>query len=144
LLRHPDELAKAAKTFNNLPILAEHVPVTAEKHPSHLVVGSTGTDAVFKHPYLQNSLVFWSKPAIDAIENNEQREISSAYHYDPEMTPGTYEGKHFDGIMRNVRGNHCALVVDGRAGSDVVVADSEPANLYDEQWKVLVKALSKL
>ena len=129
LLRHPDELAKAAATFNNLPVLADHIPVSSEKHPSDIVVGSTGTDAVYKHPYLMNSLVFWTQPAIDAIKDGKQRELSSAYHYDFDPTPGVYEGQKFDGIMRNIRGNHVAIVPDGRAGSDVVVADAMPRGL---------------
>jgi GNAT superfamily N-acetyltransferase len=124
LLRDPKELEKAAHTFNNLPILAEHKPRTADKHPAHLVVGSTGTDAQYAHPYLKNSLVFWTKPAIDAIEEDEQKELSCAYHYDPDMTPGVYEGQRYDGVMRNIRGNHVAQVRDGRAGADVVVQDA--------------------
>jgi hypothetical protein len=123
LLRDPKELEKGAHTFNNLPILAEHVPINAAKHPAHLVVGSTGTDAKYVHPYLKNSLVFWTKPAIDAIEGDEQKELSCAYHYDPDMTPGVYEGQKYDGVMRNIRGNHVAQVKDGRAGADVVVQD---------------------
>lgn len=125
LLRHPDELARAVDTFNNKPILAQHVPVSAAAHRPDLVVGSTGTDAVYKHPYLRNSLVFWTKPAIDAIDSGETKELSSSYHYDPDMTPGVYEGKKYDGIMRNIRCNHVALVPEGRAGSDVVVADAQ-------------------
>jgi hypothetical protein len=123
LLRDPKELEKAAHTFNNLPILAQHVPINAVKHPAHLVVGSTGTDAKYSHPFLKNSLVFWTKPAIDAIEEDEQKELSCAYHYDPDMTPGVYEGQRYDGVMRNIRGNHVAQVKDGRAGADVVVQD---------------------
>ena len=42
------------------------------------------------------------------------------------MTPGTYEGEHFDGVMRNLRFNHVALVREGRAGPDVVVQDENP------------------
>jgi hypothetical protein len=64
LLRHPKELAKAAGTFNGLPILAEHQPRTSTDHPSDLVVGSTGTDAVYRHPYLMNSLVFGPSPPL--------------------------------------------------------------------------------
>ena len=47
LLRDPAELAKAAPTFNNLPLLSKHVPVFADKPEKSLVVGSTGTDAEF-------------------------------------------------------------------------------------------------
>jgi hypothetical protein len=134
LLRHPDELAKAAPSFNGLPILADHKPVSADDHPSDLVIGATGTDARYEHPMLQNSLHFWSQPAIDAIRNGTQRELSCAYHYDPDMTPGVYEGKRYDGIMRNIHGNHVALVEDGRVGPVAVVADAMSFDLQLYDW----------
>lgn len=130
LLRHPDELKKAASTFNNLPILAQHVPVTAEDHQPHLIIGTTGTDAAYEHPYLKNSTSFWSGGAVDAINSEAMRDLSSAYHYRPDMTPGEYEGEAYDGVMRDIVGNHVALVREGRAGDDVVVGDEKPQELY--------------
>lgn len=124
LYRDPEELAKAAPTFNNLPLLSEHIPVTSEDHPHDVTIGSTGTDAVFHLPYLCNSLVVWTKGGIDAIESEAQKELSSAYRYRADMTPGTFEGEQYDGVMRDIVGNHVALVKEGRAGSDVVVGDS--------------------
>ena len=124
LFRDPDELKKAAASFNNVPLLSKHVPVSADDHQPDLVVGSTGTDAVFDAPYLRNSLVVWAKEAIDAIEAEEQKELSSAYRYRAEMIPGIHEGEHFDGTMRDISANHVALVREGRAGPDVVVGDS--------------------
>lgn len=125
LYRHPDELAKAAGTFNNLPLLSKHVPVSADDHPNDLVLGSTGTDATFNDPYLDNSLVIWTRGGISAIEEEVQKELSCAYRYEPEMICGvTPDGQHYDGVMRNIIGNHVALVRNGRAGSDVVVGDS--------------------
>jgi hypothetical protein len=50
LLRDPDELAKAAPTFNNIPLLSRHQPVTADDHKPDLVIGSTSTDATFEAP----------------------------------------------------------------------------------------------
>jgi hypothetical protein len=123
LLRHPDELAAAVDTFNNLPILIRHVHVTSAKPHQHLIVGTTGTDAVFKAPYLSNSLAIWTDAAIACIETDQQRELSSAYHYRADMTPGVFDGVRYDGIMRDIRGNHVALVENGRAGSDVIVMD---------------------
>jgi hypothetical protein len=123
LLRDPDELESTAATFNNIPILSCHVPVSAEDHQPDLVVGSTGTDAEFVAPYLTNSLVIWVQDAIDAIESEAQRELSCAYRYTADMTPGSYMGQSYDGVMRNIIGNHLAIVPEGRAGSDVVVAD---------------------
>lgn len=124
LFRDPDELAKAAPTFNNLPLLSKHVAISADAHPSELVIGSTGTDAVFEAPYLRNSLVIWPKGAINLVETDEQKELSSAYRYRADMTPGEFQGQKYDGVMRDIVGNHVALVKEGRAGADVVVGDS--------------------
>lgn len=125
LLRDPGELAKGAGTFNNLPLLDRHIPVTAEKPSKEFIVGSTGTDSTYDDPYLRNSLVIWDAAAIAGIRTKEICELSSAYAYDADMTPGVYEGVPYDGIMRNIRGNHVALVEVGRAGPDVVVGDSK-------------------
>lgn len=138
LLRDPEELKAAASSFNNLPLLSEHVPVSADDHPSEIVIGSTGTNAVFKFPYLLNSLVIWKGDDISKIESGSKKEISSAYKYDVEMSPGVFEGAEFDGRMKNLRGNHCAIVEAGRAGSDVAVGDSA---LVDPGWAVIERAI---
>lgn len=126
LLRDPEELEKAAPTFRNLPLLIQHVPVSADEPRKDLVVGSTGSDVEFKAPYLSVSLSVWDAPAIAGIESKDQAELSSAYRYTADMTPGVYEGTEYQGVMRNIVGNHVALVDVGRAGPDVVVADSQP------------------
>jgi hypothetical protein len=81
LLRDPAELAKAADTFNNIPVLNRHIPVFADAPQKEFVVGSTGTDAAYNDPYLRNSLVIWDSVAIAGIETKEQCELSSAYWY---------------------------------------------------------------
>jgi uncharacterized protein len=124
LLRDPEELKKAASTFNGKPLLGEHIPVDAGNHPKKDTLGATGTDAEFEDPYLYNSLVVWSDDGIKPIEANKKKELSSAYHYDADMHPGVYKGEKYDGVMRNIVGNHVALVREGRAGADVVIGDS--------------------
>jgi len=127
LWRHPDEVAKAATSFNRKPILEDHKEVDAKNHGknSKLVVGSIGDSPEFEAPYLFNNLTFWPQEAIDDIESNKKKELSPGYRYDADMTPGTTpEGEPFDGIMRNIRGSHLAKVVEGRQGPDVVVRDS--------------------
>ena len=129
LLRDPEELKKAAATFNNVPLLDEHVPVSADEPHKSKVVGSTGTDAEFDGEYLKNSLVVWDSGAIAGINTGEQKELSAAYRYVADMTPGVYRGVPYDGVMRQIVGNHVALVQVGRAGADVVVGDSLPKEL---------------
>lgn len=124
LWRHPEELAKAADTFNGLPLLSKHVPVSSTDHPKGIVVGSTGTEASFEAPYLRNALNLWDQGAIDDVEDDVKKEISCGYRYVADMSPGvTPEGEAYDGVMRNIVGNHVALVREGRAGPDVVVQD---------------------
>lgn len=124
MLRDPRELEAGAPTFNGVQLLKKHVPVDAEDHQMWDIVGTTGTEAKFDGQFLTNSLHVWTQEGIDFIESGDQRELSCGYHYVPDMTPGNFNGKHFDGVMRNIEGNHVALVEEGRAGPDVVVGDS--------------------
>lgn len=127
LYRDPDELTKAASTFNNLPLLRRHVVVNAAEPQKDDVVGSIGSDVAYSSPYLSASLCVWDAEAIAAIESGALEELSSAYRYTADMTPGTSpDGEAYDGVMRDIIGNHLALVEVGRAGPDVVVADSNP------------------
>jgi 8-oxo-dGTP pyrophosphatase MutT (NUDIX family) len=126
LLRDPEELKKAAKSSNGKQLLIKHVPVNADDHQPDLTVGALGTDAEYEHPYLYNSLTVHAREGIDGIEDDTQKELSSAYRYRADMMPGTYEGAPYDGVMRDIDFNHVALVPEGRAGADVVVGDSKP------------------
>lgn len=147
LLRDPAELEKAVETFNGLPVLSDHVPVDAFDDNSHmpdLVVGATGTDAAIDGEYLTNSLVIWARPSIDGIVNDEKRELSSAYRYSPDMTPGKYNGVDYDGVMRDIIGNHVALVFKGRAGSDVIVGDESPMSFKSKRAYLLAGGLTGL
>ncbi|MGL4756311.1 MAG: DUF2213 domain-containing protein [Aeromonadaceae bacterium] len=127
LYRDPGELTKGASTFNNLPILNKHIRVTVEEPKKENVVGSIGSDVSFDEQYLKASLCIWDAPAIAGVESEKQCELSAAYYYRADMTPGTSpEGEAYDGVMRDIKGNHLALVEAGRAGPDVYVADSNP------------------
>lgn len=128
LLRDPEELARAAPTFNNIPLLSKHIPVSAAEPQKEFVVGATGSNASYQAPYLKNSLVVWDAVAIALIDSEQQKELSPAYRYRADMTPGKYEGVAYDGVMRDLCGNHVALVEVGRTGPDVVVGDSSTLN----------------
>ncbi|WP_046901575.1 DUF2213 domain-containing protein [Gluconobacter oxydans] len=129
LLRDPQELEKGAHTFNGLPVLEEHYHVTADDPRRDLVIGTTGNEASFEAPFLYDSLVIWDGPSIERIKSGEQRELSSAYRYRPDMTAGAFDGEPYDGVMRDIVGSHVAVVPAGRAGPDVLVADAKPENI---------------
>lgn len=125
LWRHPEELAKAASTFNGIQVMSSHLAVDAGGAMKEQVAGALGNDAEFRPPYLGNSMTIWWKEDIDDIESKEKCQLSCGYYYDPDMTPGEIQGERYDGIMRNIRANHVALVQAGRAGPDVLVHDSK-------------------
>lgn len=139
LLRDPKELEKAAPSSNNIQLMSLHIAVSADEPQKETVAGSTGTDGAFNAPYLQNSLVVWDKDDIKNIEDGSAKELSCGYAYRPDMTPGTYEGTSYDGVMRDIIFNHVALVPEGRVGHDVIVGDSKPSFMEKQMSK---KALS--
>ena len=142
------ELAKAAATFNGLPLLSEHVKDSAEDPQKEFRVGSLGTDAAFRPPYLDNALIIQDAAAIEALNPKAggqaaKRELSASYRYDPLFKPGVFAGQRYDFVMTNIRGNHVALVEEGRAGSDVMVADQNTIKQRGESMD-FIEALKAL
>lgn len=127
LYRDPEELKRGAHTFRNLQLLMLHKPVNAADPKTEITVGTIGSDVEFNAPYLDASIAVWTAEGIKLIESKQQAQLSSSYRYRPDMTPGVSpEGVAYDGVMRDIMGNHVALVEHGRAGPDVYVSDSQP------------------
>jgi hypothetical protein len=128
LYRDAAELNAAVKTYDRIQLLLMHVAVNPDAPQQFITVG-TISNARFAHPYIKADLTVWTREGIEAIGTPEapgkQRELSCGYHYKPDMTPGTTpEGERYDGRMTCIVANHIALVEAGRAGPDVMVADS--------------------
>lgn len=131
LLRHPDELQRAVASFAGKPLLVDHTPLSADDHPHKATVGSVGQDVRWDPPYLTAPIVVWDGNAIDGIEDRSREQLSACYRYRADMTPGSYKGEPYDGVMRDISANHVALVPEGRAGADVLVMDNKPRSLRD-------------
>lgn len=136
MLRPAEELEKAAASFARVPVLSQHQPVSADQPKKELIIGTVGTNIKFEEPYLYADMTIWDGKAIAAIETEATRELSCAYRYDADMTPGVYDGCAYDGIMRNIVGNHVALVEYGRVGHDVLVADKKPRRIQVQMTKL--------
>jgi uncharacterized protein len=115
LLRHPDALRKAARSFQGIPLLSRHAG-EREITPD-LIVGAIGTDAAFDGEVLSATVTVWTQNAIDAIGRNEFPALSAAYDFDVDMTPGRYRGQAYDSVLSNIVGHHCALVDVSRTGT---------------------------
>lgn len=64
-----------------------------------------------------------AQDAINKVQSGKAQ-LSCGYVFDVDMTPGTTaDGVPYDGVQRNIRGNHVAIVQAGRAGPNVRIAD---------------------
>ena len=121
LLRDPKELAKATATFDGKPLLIRHRPVTADDHVHKIVAGAVTNptfDAITGQ--LRGDLSIWDGDAIRAIQDGSSAALSCGYYYRADMTPGTYRGQRYDGVMRDIAGNHVSLVPQGRVPAAAV------------------------
>jgi hypothetical protein len=123
MYRDAGALKAAAPTFENMPLLDEHVAVSATDPQKQRIVG-TLSNVRWKAPHLVADLAVWDADAIQRIRDGSQREISCGYSYMADMTPGEIDGEVYDGVMRQIAANHVALVAQGRVGPDVLVADA--------------------
>jgi len=129
ILRPADELAapECIDSFKLLPWIDEHELLggedkgltPAEKKGIHGVIGQT---VFFDGDYLRGNVKLFSEKLAGQIESGK-RELSCGYRCSYDMTPGTYQGQRYDGVQRNIRGNHLALVKEGRMGPAVAVLD---------------------
>ena len=124
VLRPEAELKKAVESFNNLPLTRKHIEVDVDNVPKEDIIGSLGDSAVFENGYLKNNIIVYDQKYIDRIENGKQKELSCGYRYTPVRESGEYNGQHYDFVMKDIIGNHVALVKEGRAGHDVMVSDT--------------------
>ncbi len=98
-------------------------PVTLD-HPAAMVdsatwrgvaVGHSGQGVVRDDGHVAADLVITDAAAVARAEGGS--ELSNGYWADFDFTPGvTPEGEPYDAVQRNIRGNHIALVAEGRCG----------------------------
>lgn len=144
LLRDPKELEKALSSFKGVQLLIKHTPVSADDPHNDLTVGSVGTDIEVEGNDVYASLRVFDKYAIELIESGKLQELSAGYSYTADMTPGEFNGQGYDGVMRNIHGNHVALVERGRIGRDAIISDGLPIELMESSMKLKKGAIEAI
>ena len=147
LHRPPDEVFDAASmaSFEGKPITIEHPPVAVTSDNwSELAKGDV-RDVGRSGELMTGTLVIRSKDAIEAVQSGKVQ-LSNGYTFELDMTSGTTaDGRAYDGVQRNIRGNHVALVDAARCGSACRIADSQPnlegKTMADAKRKVTVDGI---
>ncbi|BBV03793.1 DUF2213 domain-containing protein [Providencia hangzhouensis] len=126
VLRPPEELASEAtiNSFKLTPFIIEHEMLGKHATPAEKkgIQGVIGENVYFDPPYLRANIKIFSDVALSNIDSGKI-DLSPGYRSKYEFTSGIYEGQHYDVIQRHLRGNHLALVDEGRTGPDVAVQD---------------------
>lgn len=149
LLRCPVELERGMNTFAAVQLLKRHIPVDASDSQKESTVGAIGSEfEMDEEGRVWAMLRVHDQEGIDYIQSGKMEELSAGYAYTPDMTAGVYNGEHYDGVMRNIQGNHVAIVERGRIGRDAIVADYMPNEIEDylmtKQVKIKQGSLEEL
>jgi hypothetical protein len=121
------ENEETIESFKLIPWTDEHAMLggtkdgltPAERKGIHGVVGE---DVYFQDGYLKGNIKVFSEKLAKQIESGK-KDLSIGYRCMYELKPGMYNNDSYDVIQKDLRGNHLALVDEGRAGRDVSVLD---------------------
>jgi len=113
----PESLA----SFAGKAITSEHPPVLLDaENTKDYQVGFSGTEVVYDDGFVKAVMTITDKEAIERIMRGDAREVSAGYRVNYDPTPGVTEnGEHYDGVQKEIIGNHIAVVRRGRAGPQV-------------------------
>ena len=127
--RPEEEVAKpeSLASFGMKAVTMGHPPVLLDSGNTKVhQVGHAGSQVRFNDGFVEVALLITDKSAIERIQRGDAQEVSAGYRVDFDPTPGvTPQGESYDGVQRNIRVNHIAVVPKGRAGRDVrLILDS--------------------
>lgn len=106
----------AIESFKMLPVTNGHPKeeVTSE-NAKGLAVGYTGENVKQDESFLVTNIKITDKTTIKEIENGKNG-LSYGYKVTLVEKEGIYKGERYDCMQTNIRGNHLAVVHNGRAG----------------------------
>jgi hypothetical protein len=132
-------------SFENKPITIEHPPVAVTADNWAELAKGEVRDVARSGDLMTGTLLIKAKDAVAALQDGKVQ-LSNGYTFELDMTPGTAaDGQAYDGVQRNIRGNHVALVDAARCGSACRIADSQPnegvTTMADAKRKVVVDGI---
>lgn len=124
--RPAEELSdpEAMASFRLCPIVDDHTMLGEGATPAETkgVAGVIGEGLTFEGDVLYSNLKVFSDTLAQKIKNGKT-ELSCGYRCVYDFTPGVWNGQEYDVVQRRIRGNHLALVDEGRMGPGVAVLD---------------------
>lgn len=126
--RPPDEVFQqdSMRSYAHRPVTNDHPPVHVEADNwKEYATGQSGERVQRDGDYIRVPIVVMDKTAVADVMAGK-RELSLGYSMDLEWTSGKLEtGEEYDAIMRNIRGNHLAVVTAARGGQLLRIGDEQ-------------------
>jgi uncharacterized protein len=127
LYRPADEVFSPATiaSFEGTPVTIGHPPSGVDAENWQKLARGEARDIRADGNFLAGQVTVRAKAAVADVVNGKSQ-LSCGYEFDLDMTPGrTADGQDYDGVQRNITGNHIAIVDYGRAGPGCRIADSQ-------------------
>lgn len=132
--RPPEEVANrdSLKTLCDLPISIEHPPAMLDSsNARQFAVGWNGSVS-YDNGFVSTKVKLIDQQSVKNALDGERIELSVGYLTKLDWTPGTWEGQNYDAIQRQIKGNHIALTVKARGGSDLRLYPSASPELHND------------
>lgn len=115
---------EALASFRMIPLINDHAMLGAGQLPAEQkgIHGSTGEEISFEDGVLYSNLRIFSKTLQDLVGAGKKA-LSVGMRCVFEKSSGVFDGQAYDYVQRKLRGNHLALVIEGRAGPEISVLD---------------------
>lgn len=144
-LADPDTIA----SFRLLPLIDDHEMLGAgfTSTDDRPIAGVIGENIRVDRGTMLANLKIYSDALAQKLKAGKT-ELSCGYRCVYDFTPGFWNGQPYDVVQRQIRGNHIALVDEGRMGPDVRVldhmvftADAKEISPVDEEMKKMLAEL---
>lgn len=124
--RPPEEVfnVDSINSFKNIAVTNNHPPefLNSKNHKLYSV-GTVLSDVLADDKHVQGTIKVTDYETINEI-NEGKVDVSAGYHSNVVFEEGvTPEGENYQAVQRDIIGNHVAVVMRGRAGSEVKLAD---------------------
>jgi hypothetical protein len=107
-------------SFKDLPFIDDHEMLSGfEGDQSAVAPEDYGIDGVltsnvfYASPWMRGDIKIFSRKAQRALAN-KKKDLSLGYSCDFDINPGVFNGEPYEVVQTNMRGNHIALVDEGR------------------------------
>lgn len=153
--RPPQEVFSDAtmQSMKLVPITNGHPPTRSKlidsRTAKNFTVGHVGENIVNdKNISMIGNLVVTDARTIEDIKSGK-KQLSAGYTADLVEESGYFKGQHYTHIQKNIRGNHLAIVSEGRMGADAaivldgvdaiqIIINQEEDNIMSQNLKTVV------